>query len=82
MNETHPILCGECRVAIVRVEKGGETWGVCPACGREDRMDDIVRETENYRLDKSIKGELAGVQSGSMSVESPLQGPFRWITGH
>jgi hypothetical protein len=44
-------------------------------------MDDIVRETTNYRLDKSIKGSLAGVQSGSMSVESPAQGPFRWITG-
>jgi len=42
-------------------------------------MDDIIREAAKYRLDKSIKGGLAGVQSGSMSIESPSQGEYRWV---
>ena len=82
MSETRPVLCGKCRVPIKAcIERDGDTWGACLACGREDRMDDIVRETTEYHLDKMIRRTFFGLSGGGVTVKSPLQREYRWITG-
>jgi hypothetical protein len=81
MSETRPILCGKCHVPIeTRVERDGETWGTCPVCGREDRMDEIIRETTGYHVDK-IARLVPNFKSSSVTIKGPPERQYRWIIG-
>jgi hypothetical protein len=82
MSETRPVLCGKCHVTPERwFERDGETWGACAVCRREDRTEDIMREAAEYHADKAIRGVFSGLQGGSLTVKSPPQREYRWITG-
>ena len=81
MNETRPILCGKCHVPIKGgIERDGDAWGICPNCGQEDRMDEIVREVSKYHVDKMVDGMFSGIRSSSsMTIKSPPERQYRWI---
>jgi hypothetical protein len=83
MSEIYPILCGKCNVVIERgFERDGDLWMACPVCGQEDRMDDIVRETAEYKIDKQFRGMFGGIpDSPNMTSNSPPQRQYRWIVG-
>jgi len=83
MEESRPILCGKCHVPIkVNTKADGETWGFCPACGQQDRMDDTVREAAKNRVDKMIRKTFSGLQSSrSFTVKSPPESKYRWVLG-
>jgi uncharacterized Zn finger protein (UPF0148 family) len=82
MNDVQPILCGKCKITPKRgFERDGEMWASCPVCGREDRIADIQREAAEYHTDKAVRDTLSGVSANSMTVKSPPQREYRWITG-
>jgi hypothetical protein len=81
MDETRPIRCGKCYVPIkVGAERDGDTWGSCPVCGQEDRVDNIIREAAEYGLDNMVRDTLFGFQEGELTVKSWPQRDYRWIT--
>ena len=80
-DQTGPILCGKCHVTPERgFERNGETWAACSICGREDRVEDIMREAAKYTADKSVRGMFSGLAGSGMSVESPPERDYRWVT--
>ena len=82
MDETFPVLCGKCHVSPEQgFERDGEMWAACPMRGREDRIEDIQREAAEYHTDKAVRGVFSGLSSGVMTVESPPERTYRWITG-
>jgi hypothetical protein len=81
MDESSPILCSKCHVSPERgFERDGEMWASCPVCGREDRVADIQREAGEYHADKAIGSIFSGLRSSAMTVKSPPQREYRWIT--
>jgi hypothetical protein len=80
-DETSAIRCGKCCVPIkVGAERDGDTWGSCPFCGQEDRVDNIIREAAEYSLDNMVSATLSGFQEGELTVKSPPLREYRWIT--
>ena len=80
-DETSSIRCGKCYAPIkVGAERDGDTSGSCPICGQEDRVDNIIREAAEYSLDNMVRGTLSGFQEGELTVKSPPQREYRWIT--
>jgi len=85
MDESSPILCGECNAPIkFRTDGNGQTLGACPVCGKEDGLDEILREVARYKVDKSLPpGTFSGttVRHGGVTIKSPPQRRYRWIVG-
>ena len=83
MDETGPILCGKFHVTSERgFERDGQMWASCPVCGQEDTIADIQREAVEYHTDEIVRAAFSGLRSSNaMTVKSPPERTYRWITG-
>jgi hypothetical protein len=82
MSDITHVLCNKCHVTPQRgFERNGETWAACAICGQEDRVEEILGEAAEYHIRKGIDGVFSGLQGGALTIKSPPQRQYRWITG-
>lgn len=75
--ESQPILCGRCRVAVeVSTASGGEAKVRCPKCGRTDTLDDARREAAQHTAHKLLSAMLRDLRTNDQAELS-----FQFVEG-